>query len=353
MHQQRSSTAFMALSLLLSTATASVSLLIGNTHSTICGITLNGAKALAQSSEPAPRPKRRQDPDSYYHAPTSIHGKTIVLPIGTTFEGRIDQTISSEHSHPGTRFRLVVDSPVLVNGSDVVIPSGSEITGEVVEATRADDVPHQKWQDKRLVHGKLRVQINGLRTPEGNTYPLVAQLQGDVPDKMHAQMNTNRLPLGTSVGYVGTAAGFEAANANRTNYDMMRQQRIGAPQVMSKKDFMKDEVLGNGIERTQPDFSHIRSLVLKKRDYYIYNGSPLTVKVMAPFKIGISNPGQGVNVGSVGDEPRDTQLPPPSVRVDGGGNDFAAQGGSGGGSGTQSFPAPTPTRETNPNNDSF
>jgi len=67
------------------------------------------------------------------------------------------------------------------------------------------------------------------------------------------------------------------------------------------------------------DFSSVRSLVLKGRDYYIYSGSPLTVKVTAPFKIGMSNPGQGVSVGSVGEEPRDPQLPPPSPsRTNGG-----------------------------------
>src|SRR3954464_7296936 len=88
----------------------------------LCSFAATTCGALAQSSDPPSRPKRMSDPEQYYHAPNTIHGKTIVLPIGSTFEGRIDQTISSEHSHAGTRFNIVVDSPVLVNGTDVVIP---------------------------------------------------------------------------------------------------------------------------------------------------------------------------------------------------------------------------------------
>lgn len=271
-------------------------------------------QAMAQSSEPPDRPKRYQDPDAYYKAPNSIHGKTVLLPVGTTFEGRIDQTISSTHSRPGTRFHIVVDSPVLVNGSDVVIPTGSAIIGEVVEAVPASDVPKQIGQDKRLIHGKLRVQISGLETPDGATYPLVAKLQGEVTDKMHKYLDMYKNPIGTSVGYVGTGTAFEAANANRVNTDIMRSQRKGlGPQLMSKKEFLKDDALGLGPDRQELDFSSMRSLVLKGRDYYIYNGSPLTIKVTAPFKIGMSNPGQGVSVGSIGTEPRDTQLPPPSA----------------------------------------
>src|SRR5438105_12731426 len=52
----------------------------------------------------------RSDPNLYYRAPSTIGGKTVFMPVGTTFEGRIDQTISSSHSHPGQSFNIVVDA---------------------------------------------------------------------------------------------------------------------------------------------------------------------------------------------------------------------------------------------------
>jgi hypothetical protein len=308
--------------------------------------------ALAQSSEPPERPKRTQDPDTYYHAPNSMHGKTVVLPINTTFEGRVDQTISSAHSRPGARFHIVIDSPVIVNGNDVVIPTGSKIIGEVVEAVPASDVPKQKWQDKRLIHGKLRVQISGLQTPDGAMYPLVAQLQGEVWDKSHEYLNMYKNPLGTNVGYMGTGTSFEATNANRQNAEIARFQHRGAPTVMSKQDFMKDEVLGMGYQPNgmvnNLDFSSVRSLVLKGRDYFIYNGSPLTVKVTAPFKIGLANPGQGVSVGSIGEEPRDPQLPPPSASRTNGGAETSYGAPESGNSGMPQRSAEPPSRNAVP-----
>jgi hypothetical protein len=270
--------------------------------------------ALSQYSEPPDRPKRMEDPDVYYRTPSTNYGKMMVLPIGTTFAGRVDHTISSEHSKAGQRFSIVVDTPVLVNGTDVVIPQGSQIICEVVEAVPANAVPRQPWDKKILTHGKLRIEITSLRTPDGATYPLVASLAGEKMDSRYAYMDRYRNPFGTNVGYVGTQQGFAASGPNAHSADDMRRRGLGTPTVMGKKDFMKDEVMGFGPDQdhSMDQYEHPRSLVLHKRDYYIYQGSPLTVRVKAPFKIGMVDPGQGVAVGTVSREPMDPDLPRPT-----------------------------------------
>lgn len=300
-------------------------------------ISMSDLQAFAQVSDPPTRPLRQRDEREWYRPPTTMRGKTVLIPIGTTWEGRLDQTISSEHSHPGTKFSIVLSAPVLINGADVVIPSGSQVIGEVVEAISASSVPKIPGKPKLLVHGKLRIQIVGLRTPDGMSYPLVANLVGEQEGKFRHNRGT---PLGTGVAYMGTTGSFEAARPGHGD-------RPGEIKVMSKRELLRDPLLGLGDDGNQYDENTIRSLVLKKRDYYIYSGSPLTVKLSAPFKIGVAPPDMSGSVGTVNDTPEDT-LPPPTRTKSGpvegtapGGSPYGGRsggssgsGGSAGGSGT-------------------
>ncbi|MBY0358989.1 MAG: TrbI/VirB10 family protein [Candidatus Obscuribacterales bacterium] len=224
---------------------------------------------------------KRTDQNMYYRAPEQMGGKTVVIPIGTTFEGRINSTISSSKSHPGMAFAIVMSSPVLANGTDVVIPAGSEIIGEVVEAVPASAVPHKKRTPKP--RGKLRVQLNSLRTPDGVTYPMVASLIGEEGGR---RGQNRRMPIGTGVGYTGSASAFEAVSPA-----MMKNSRGNTnrgPQIISKQDVLNHEIFGMGNSRNNEENGLIRSLVLRKRDYWIDNGSPLSVKLNAPLKLGVT-----------------------------------------------------------------
>jgi hypothetical protein len=270
-------------------------------------------QANAQSSNPPSRPKREYDPEQYYRAPSTMRGKTVLIPMGTVFEGKIDETISSQYSHSGQRFRIVLSSPVMLNGTDVVIPVGSAVVGEVVEAMPASRVPRLLGQDKRLIKGKLRIQMDGLKTPDGVTYPLVASLAGEIP---HGSGNWNKYktPLGTGVAYMGSAASFEGVDPSRRSFTVDGRTGRVIPKVVTKKELLKDELLGHGDEMFQTnDENIVRSLVLNKRDYYIYQGSPLSVRLTAPFKIGMNPPGAGVPMGEVQEGPADDALPPPSA----------------------------------------
>lgn len=274
----------------------------------------------AQSSMPPARPKREHDPDEWYRPPSTVHGKTILVPIGATWEGRLDRTISSAKSTPGTAFNIIISNPVILNGSEVVVPAGSAIVGEVVEAVPASRVPRQLMQDRRLVRGKLRIAISGLRTPDGVTHPLVASVAGEVNKNTYNVGNDYDAPLGTSIGYVGSQASFEAVNVNRSKTSRWDSQDRRPP-VIKRRDLLADPILGAGDEGYKRDQLSIRSLVLKGRDYWIYSGSPLTVRLQAPFKISVNSPGMGAPVGAVKEV--DDQLPPPTKASAGGGDEPA------------------------------
>lgn len=286
---------------------------------------LAGLPADAQGSASAQRGRRIGDPNEFYKAPSTMRGKTVLIPTGTTWEGRIDTTISSEKSHPGQNFKIVMSAPVLANGTDVVVPAGSMLIGEVVEATPANKIYRQKWESKILVRGKLRVQVSGLQTPDGTTYPLVAQVTGEV-SKHHRPF---KKPLGNGVAFIGSAASFEAVHPGMSNRSKTARRPGEGPKTISKRQLLEDELHGLGKERWSEDADNtIRSLVLKKRDYWIYEGSPLTVKLAAPFRIGITQPGMGAPM-TVDDVPVDDALPPSSARGGGAGagDDASFEGG--------------------------
>lgn len=255
---------------------------------------------------------KRTDPNTYYRAPHSMAGKMIVLPIGTTFEGRINKTISSSKSHAGEAFSIILSAPVLANGIEVVIPVGSEVIGEVVEAISSSSQPHKRKMPKPK--GKLRVQINQLRTPDGTSFPLVGNLVGEQATKGSAGRHGLQTPLGSNVGYVGTSEAFEAIAPGANRYGKQITPGRG-PDYVKKREFLAHEIYGSGGDQySNFDDRRIRSLVLRKMDLWIDAGSPLTVKLQAPMRLSVTphsigSPVGDQDLGTAIDEP----LPGPSA----------------------------------------
>lgn len=234
------------------------------------------------------RPK--EDPDKYYRKPNTLHGKTVLIPIGSHIEGRINQTISSRKSRAGQRFTIEITSPVLANGTDVIIPIGSKIIGEVVEATPARKIKRKKGFAKPS--GRLRTSLSMIKTPDGMTHPLIASIVGEYYSSHKGRKITPNSALGRpSLGYAGSSASFSAVHpsVSKRNYGKR------GPQVVSKRDYWRDPVLG--IDRgTQNSTAAaykrgtpvIRSMIKKKRDVYIYAGSPLNIRIDAPLKLSVA-----------------------------------------------------------------
>lgn len=275
---------------------------------------------------------KRSDPNSYYRPAHTMSGKTIVLPIGTTFEGRMSTTISSAKSHAGQAFGIILSSPLLANGNDVVIPAGAQVVGEVVES-----VPSKAFKRKKgmpISRGKLRIQLNQLRMPDGTSYPLVANLAGEMDDTKGGRGGGRLGPsLGSNVAYVGTPTAFEAVAPGNKRY-------LGGPggpnsrggnrgDYVHRREFLADEIYGTGGDRNggQDEGRRIRSLVIRNYDYWIDEGSPLTVRTAAPLRLGIAAPGEGVPISDV--EVEEEGLPGRSPKNAGsdippiGGNDLA------------------------------
>ncbi len=265
--------------------------------------------------------QRNQSADSLYRGAHTMHGKTVIIPIGVDFEGRIDHTIGSSVSKPGERFEVEVSSPVLANGTDVLIPAGSSVIGEVVECIPSSRLPHQKGFPKPT--GKLRVQLSGLRTPDGVTYPMVASLAGETQaqgggGRGRRGMERANTHLGHGVAYVGTQASFEAVAPGAAQ--RFRTKPGQPPKVVTPQDIMRDAIYGNGQAGSpMSGISHIRSLVKKNSNLWIVQGSPLSIRIDAPFKMGIA-PAAGS--ATVLDAPSDDQ-----DRIDrNGGRRFAKRG---------------------------
>jgi len=218
--------------------------------------------------------------ETYYRSPSSIMGKVMIIPAGTVFEGRIDTTIGSKVSRQGDKFTITLSTPVLANGTTVIIPAGSQVLAEVVEAIPASHLQHKKGMPKPK--GKLRVELQSLRLPEGITYPFVASLVGE--NILQGTTKVENPNLGGGVGYVGTATSFEAVRPR----PLAGYPGLG-PQVLSKQEFLRDPIYGQNVNSNWSLGSpSIRSLVERNRELYIDKGSPLSVKLEAPFKIGFT-----------------------------------------------------------------
>lgn len=237
--------------------------------------------------------QRSQSADSLYRGAQTMHGKTVIIPIGVDFEGRLDHTIGSSVSKQGERFEVEVSSPVLANGTDVLIPAGSAVIGEVVECIPSSRLPHQKGFPKPT--GKLRVQLSGLRTPDGVTYPMVASLAGETQARggggggrgNRGGMERPNTHLGHGVAYVGTQASFEAVAPGAAQ--RFRAKPGQPPKLVTPQEIMRDAIYGTGQAGTAASgLSHIRSLVKRNSNLWILAGSPLSIRIDAPFKMGIA-----------------------------------------------------------------
>jgi hypothetical protein len=218
--------------------------------------------------------------NAYFNPPSSLSGKTVVIPSGTTLEGRLESTIGSSVSKMGERFNIELTSPALANGTDVLIPAGSKIVGEVVEAVPSGKVTHDK---KEHPFGKLRVQITNLRMPDGTTFPMIGSIVGE--NNFGGGYNPD---LGGGVAFTGNPNNFNAVAPGKysNNPYQSRHGMPSGPHVVTRREAMSDPIVGNPGGNQQGMYS-IRSLIKKKRNLFIYKGSPLTVRLDAPMKMGI------------------------------------------------------------------
>ncbi len=121
----------------------------------------------------------------------------VTLKAGTYINVRINQTLSSDHSHVGDTFSASLIQPVIVDGV-VVAPRGQIVYGRVGEAEKAHG-----GKDSRL-----GLELTSLTLADGTQAPIHSQLVA-----MHGPQTPGRVEAGTVVGTtaVGAAVGGVAA----------------------------------------------------------------------------------------------------------------------------------------------
>jgi len=65
----------------------------------------------------------------------------LIIPAGTSITVRLQDSLSSRYSVPGQRFEAVLDAPIVVD-DQVVVPTGSRVTGHVTSAQRSGRLRH-------------------------------------------------------------------------------------------------------------------------------------------------------------------------------------------------------------------
>lgn len=129
-----------------------------------------------------------------------LKGKVVVAPAGSRFDATLTTTLSSGINRIGDIVSATVSSPLVV-GSDVLIPAGSQIIGQVVNA-----VPARRF--RAGAGGVLEVRFTAIQIPDGQRYPLSASVD-TAQFKLQAETGGSRLAKG--VGKTAVGAGLGAA----------------------------------------------------------------------------------------------------------------------------------------------
>ena len=129
-----------------------------------------------------------------------LRGKVIVAPAGSRFEATLVSTISSGISRVGDIVTATVSTPLVI-GSDVVIPGGSQVIGQVVNA-----IPARRF--RAGAGGVLEIRFTAIQTPDGQRYPLSASVD-TTQFKLQAETGGSRVAKG--VGKAAVGAGLGAA----------------------------------------------------------------------------------------------------------------------------------------------
>jgi len=88
---------------------------------------------------------------------SAVH-KPVTLPEGTVLTVRLNESLSSKHSHAGDKFTATIEEPVQVGGK-VAIPKGSSVSGTVTEA---------KARGKIKGSATLRLVLDSLTVKDAN-----------------------------------------------------------------------------------------------------------------------------------------------------------------------------------------
>ncbi len=104
-----------------------------------------------------------------------LQGRVTYAPVGTTLDATLTSPIDSALAKPGDLFNAKLNSPLYL-GSDLVLPGGTSLDGQVVSADKAGLAGS---------NGKMSLRLIGAVTPDGIRYPLSATVTANQDKDIH------------------------------------------------------------------------------------------------------------------------------------------------------------------------
>jgi hypothetical protein len=139
-----------------------------------------------------------------------LRGRITTVPVGTTMTVRLNSPINSYTGRVGDPVTAVLENDIMYPGGGVAIPSGSEVSGQVVYAEPSGRMGKS---------GTIDIHFNMVKTPDGMMVPFrghidTADQSGVLSGKMTKGDNIpTRIAKGVGIGAGGTALGAVSGTA--------------------------------------------------------------------------------------------------------------------------------------------
>jgi tRNA A-37 threonylcarbamoyl transferase component Bud32 len=174
----------------------------------------------------------------------------VTVPEGSTFSVRLETPLSSETARAGDRFTAASTAPIAVEGVEVV-PAGSQVVGHVAHAAPSGKVSGR---------GELTLEFDRIVTPDGGEFPIEAAPQHR---RARATVKKDAAKVGGAAG-VGVIVGGILGGRKGAAIGGAAGGAAGAGAVLATKG--EEAVFGAG--------------------------SPLEVRLRAPFSVTLDAPPQ-------------------------------------------------------------
>jgi hypothetical protein len=130
--------------------------------------------------------------------------KMITVPAGTTILVRMLDSVDSSKNPTGSRFTAVLETNLVINGSQTVVPKGNTVYGQLAEAKQAG---------RATGSSELQLELTSI-VVGGTAYPILTgeyTVKGSSSGKRSAKRLLGGAGLGAIIGGIAGNAGMGAA----------------------------------------------------------------------------------------------------------------------------------------------
>jgi hypothetical protein len=168
-------------------------------------------------------------------APPPPEPNSVTIPVGTTFQVRMGETLTSERNKDGDGFVATLDQPLVVDGF-VIAERGARVRGRVVQAVRSGRVEGL---------AKLAVELTEVNTSDGQRLKVDTsqfERQAATTHKADAAKIGGAAAIGAIIGAIagggkGAAIGAGAGGAAGTGGVMMTRGKPAEIPVETRVSF--------------------------------------------------------------------------------------------------------------------